>query len=65
MDIASMSSAMSNMQTQASHATRVSSMVKDQIELNGQQALQLIQSAAPTPTVDPASPVGQNINLRV
>jgi hypothetical protein len=47
------------------NATRVSSMVKDQIELNGQQALQLIQSAAPTPTVDPASPVGQNINLRV
>jgi hypothetical protein len=65
MDIASMSTAMSNMQTQASHATKINSMVKDQIEATGQQALQLIQSAAPVPTVDPSSPVGQNIDIRV
>ncbi|MET4160700.1 hypothetical protein CFI10_08015 [Marinobacterium iners] len=65
MDIASMSTAMSNMQTQASHATKINSMVKDQIEATGQQALQLIQSAAPVPTVDPTSSVGQNIDIRV
>jgi hypothetical protein len=59
MDIASMSTAMSNMQTQASHATKINSMVKDQ------QALQLIQSAAPVPAVDPTSSVGQNIDIRV
>ena len=65
MDNASMSTAMSNMQTQASQATKINSMVKDQIEATGQQALQLIQSAAPVPTVDPTSSVGQNIDIRV
>jgi hypothetical protein len=53
------------MQTQATHATKINSMVKDQIETTGQQAVQLIQSAAPVPTVDPTSPVGQNIDIRV
>lgn len=65
MDIAGMSTAMSNMQTQSQHATKVSSMVKDQIELTGQMALQLIQSAAPAPVVDPTSPLGHTIDVHV
>jgi len=65
MDIASMSTAMSNYQTQATHASKIGSMVKDQMEATGQQALQLIESAAPVATVDPSSPVGQNIDIRV
>lgn len=65
MDIASVSTAMSNAQTQVTHAAKINSMVKDQIEASGQQALQLIDSAAPVASVDPSSPVGQNIDIRV
>lgn len=65
MDIASVSTAMSNAQTQVTHAAKINSMVKDQIEASGQQALQLIDSAAPVASVDQSSPVGQNIDIRV
>ncbi|WP_027852458.1 YjfB family protein [Marinobacterium litorale] len=63
MDIAGLSTAMSQMQTQTEHATKVHSMVKDQTEAMGEQALALIESAAPRP-VDPASSLGQNIDIR-
>jgi len=65
MDIASMSTAMSQMQTQTSHATKINALVKDQIEANGQQALQLIDSAAPVAQADPSSPLGQSIDVHV
>lgn len=63
MDIASMSTVMSQMQTQTTHATKIGAMVKEQIQVSGQQALQLIDSAAPVATVDPSSPLGQNIDV--
>jgi hypothetical protein len=62
MDIAALSTAMSQQQLQADHATKINSLVKNQMEATGQQALALIESATPRP-VDPASPVGQNIDV--
>lgn len=65
MDVASLSTSMSQYQTQVDHATKVSSMVKDQIEQTGEMALQLIDSAAPVSAPDPSSPLGQTIDIRV
>lgn len=65
MDIASVSTAMSQLQTQTSHATKINVLVKDQIEANGQQALQLIDSAAPVAQADASGPLGQTIDIHV
>ena len=65
MDIAGMSTAMSNLQTRTEHAVKIYSMVKDQMEAVGQQALKLIDSAAPVAAPDPSSPLGHNIDIRV
>lgn len=69
MDIAGMSTAMSNLQTRTEHAVKINSMVKDQMEAVGQQALKLIDSAAPVAAPvaapDPSSPLGHNIDIRV
>jgi len=64
MDISSLATLMSQTETQQAHATKINSMVKDQIEANGAQALQLIESTTPRP-VDPSSPLGQNIDIHV
>ncbi|GAA0786617.1 putative motility protein [Marinobacterium sediminicola] len=65
MDIAAMSTTVSNQQTQTQHAVKINQMVKDQTEAVGQQALQLIASAAPVVAPDPSSPLGHNIDIRV
>ncbi|SIQ66374.1 YjfB family protein [Marinobacterium stanieri] len=65
MDVAALGTSMSQYQTQTDHAVKVTSMVKDQIEQNGEMALQLIQSAAPVAAPDPTSSLGQNIDIRV
>lgn len=65
MDIAAMSTRMSHWQMQTDHATRVNQLVKDQMEAVGQQALQLIESAAPVAAPDPASSLGQSVDIRV
>ncbi|GAA0682460.1 hypothetical protein GCM10009104_04170 [Marinobacterium maritimum] len=65
MDIAGMSTGMSQLQTQTEHAVKINRMVKDQMEAVGQQALQLIESAAPVAAADPSSPLGHTIDIRV
>ena len=48
---------------QLQYMTKIGQMVNDQTQVQGQQALQLLESAAATaPTVDPTSSVGQNID---
>lgn len=61
MDIASLATVMSQAETQQTQAIKISSMVKDQTEATGAQAIQLIESASARP-VDPSSPIGQNID---
>ncbi|MGB2131098.1 MAG: YjfB family protein [Marinobacterium sp.] len=65
MDIAALATGMSQYQTQTEHAVKVTSMVKDQMELNGELALQLLQSVAPVAAPDPSSPLGHNIDVQV
>ncbi|RTE66030.1 putative motility protein [Amphritea opalescens] len=45
-------------------ALAVAGKAKDNIDLQGAMALQLIESTAVAP-VDPSSPLGQNINVSV
>ncbi len=65
MDIAAMSTGMSQLQTQTDHAAKMNGIVKGQMEAVGQQVLQLIESAAPVSAPDPSSPLGHAIDIRV
>ncbi len=65
MDVAALGTSMSQYQTQTTHAVKATNMVKDQIEKNGELALQLVQSVAPAAAPDPSSSLGQNIDIRV
>ncbi|MBA4502565.1 putative motility protein [Marinobacterium marinum] len=65
MDIAAMSTGMSHLQTQTEHAAKVNSVVKDQMEAVGQQALQLIESAAPVAVAKPEGALGHRVDIRV
>ncbi|MBR9829848.1 MAG: putative motility protein [Oceanospirillales bacterium] len=62
MNIAGMSTAMSNLQTQTDHSVKSHNLAKDHMEMVGEQVMQLIDSV--TPAVDLSSPLGQNINTR-
>lgn len=65
MDMAAMSTGLSQWQTQVDHSVRVNQVVKEQMEAVGEQVLQLIDSAAPVAAADPSSPLGQTIDIRV
>lgn len=62
MDISSIDTLMSQAMTQQTHAAKINSMVKDQMQTNGAQAVELVESASTRP-VDPSSPLGQNIDV--
>ncbi|MBV0933713.1 YjfB family protein [Marinobacterium weihaiense] len=65
MDIAAMSTGMSQLQTQSEHAVKASNLVKDHMEMVGEQVMQLIDSVAPVAAPDPSSPLGHSIDIRV
>ncbi|WP_432695472.1 YjfB family protein [Marinobacterium sp. YM272] len=64
MDIAGTATSLSQLDTANQHAAKMNALVKDQMEATGQQIMQLLETATPRP-VDPTSPLGQNIDIKV
>lgn len=64
MDIAATATGMSQLETVTQHASKMNSLVKDQMEATGQQIMHLLETSTPRP-VDPSSPLGQNIDIKV
>ncbi|TCK08780.1 putative motility protein [Marinobacterium mangrovicola] len=64
MDIAGTATSLSQLDMATQHATKMTKMANDQIDMQGQQVMQLLQSTTTRP-VDPSSPLGQNIDIEV